>query len=348
MANSARDADRFFSEMSGRAFSRRANNRFATMLAIVMPGSLLVTWLWKQYEIMAPRSRWQVADEWPVPQDEVDIRRIVYRAPPVPTCDDDERAALRRIGWWNETVDNCCRWKGIKCSQGRVTKVSLAGGKVRGTLPNELARLGQLQVLDLNENPSLSGTLPEQLGRLDSLANVYLFGSALSGSLPDLGGCAALQELELSHCRLSGTLPASLGRASKLQYLFLESNGLSGTLPAALGRLRGLKELELSENRLSGSVPSALRARSLSHLDLQKNPRLKGVPQASAKSQCSGGSDKYLRGPGLQQQSTEADKPSAIQASKSVAKSLPVAADGKADGEDATATAGGQPGKGQG
>lgn len=316
------------------------------MLAVVMPGSLLVTWLWKQYEIMTPRSRWQVADEWPVPQDEVDIRRIVYYAPPVPSCDDDERAALRRIGWWNETSDNCCRWKGIKCSQGRITKVTFAAGKLRGTLPNELARLSQLQVLDLNENPSLSGTLPEQLGRLDSLSNVYLFGSRLSGSLPDsLGGCAALQELELSHCRLSGTLPASLGRASKLQYLFFESNALSGTLPASLGRLRGLKELELSENRLSGSVPSALRSRSLSHLDLQKNPRLKGVPQASAKSQCSGGSDKYLRGPGLQQ-STEADKPSAIQASKSVAKSLPAADDGTADGEGVTA--GGQPGKGQG
>ena len=328
--------------MSNRPFSRRANNRFATMLAIVMPCSLLATWLWKQYEIMAPRSRWQVAGEWPVPEDEVDIRRTVYTAP-VLTCDDDERGVLRRIGWWNETVDNCCRWRGIKCTQGRVTKVSLAGGMLRGTLPNELARLGQLQVLDLNANPSLSGTLPEQLGRLDSLTNVYLFGSALSGSLPDLGGCAALQELELSHCRLSGTLPASLGRASKLQYLFLESNALSGTLPAALGRLRSLKELELSENKLSGSVPSALRAKSLSHLDLQKNPRLTGVPQAAAKSQCSGGADKYLRGgPGAQQQSTEAGKPSAIQAPKSVAKNLPVpVTDGEAAGEE-DAAAGGQ------
>ena len=121
---------------------------------------------------------------------------------------------------------------------------------------------------------------------------------------------------------------------------------MPASVSAAGARRKSTRSVHAGQR--DATYPSALRARSLSHLDLQKNPKLKGVPQASAKSQCSGGSDKYLRGPGLQQQSTEADKPSAIQASKSVAKSLPVAADGKADGEDATATAGGQPGKGQG
>ena len=277
-----------------RPFSRGANNRFSRLLLVVMPGSLLVTWMWKQYEMVAPREM-----EWPEAEsDAVSIRRVIYRAPPEPQCNDDERATLRRLGWWNERSTNCCHWPGVKCSGGRVTTLALSGGKVSGTLPAEVCQLNQLAVLDLNENPRLSGTLPTQLGRVSSLTHLYLFGSALSGSIPELGGCRALQELEISHCRLSGTLPSSLRAASKLEFVFLESNALSGTLPTSLSRLGRLHELELSENRLSGSVPAALRAMPLKHLDLQKNPRLSGAAEtrASAQSDCSGGAAKYLRG----------------------------------------------------
>jgi hypothetical protein len=280
-----------------RPFSRGANNRFARMLVVVMPGSLLLTWLWKQHEMLTPRE-----NDWPASEpDAVDIRRVVYRAPPEPQCDGEERAILRRLGWWNaSSTDNCCRWRGVRCSDGRVSGLKLSGGKLRGTISSELADLSQLEVVDLNENPGLSGTLPAQLTRLGALTHVYLFGSTVSGSIPDLGGCASLQELELSHCRLSGTLPASLGRASKLQFLFLEANALSGTLPTALSRLRRLKELELSENKLSGSVPASLRAMPLQHLDVQQNPRLSGAAEtrASSQTECNGGAAKYLRGSG--------------------------------------------------
>ena len=67
-----------------RPFSRGANNRFARMLVVVMPGSLLLTWLWKQHEMLTPRE-----NDWPASEpDAVDIRRTA--APVV-------RAALRRV-----------------------------------------------------------------------------------------------------------------------------------------------------------------------------------------------------------------------------------------------------------
>ena len=278
-----------------RPFSRGANNRYVRLLLVVMPGSLLITWMWKQYEMVAPRER-----EWPEAEsDAISIRRVVYWAPPDPQCNDDERAALRRLGLWNESgTENCCLWSGVKCTGGHVTGLTLSGGKASGTVPAQLCQLRQLAVLDLNENPRLSGTLPTQLGRMSSLTHLYLFGSALSGTIPELGGCKALQELEMSHCRLSGTLPPSLGAASKLKFVFLESNKLSGTLPTSLSRLGRLHELELSENKISGTVPAALRAMPLQHLDLQHNPRLSGAAEtrASSQSDCSGGAAKYLRG----------------------------------------------------
>ena len=186
--------------------------------------------------------------------------------------------------------------------------MALSGGKVSGTVPTQLCQLEQLAVLDLNESPRLSGTLPTQLGRVSRLTHLYMFGSALSGSIPELSGCKALQELEMSHCRLSGTLPPSLGAARQLQFVFLDSNQLSGTLPSSLSRLGRLHELELSENRLSGSIPAALRAMPLQHLDLQHNPRLIGAAETRVSSQldCSGGAAKYLRGGQPQTQSQTA------------------------------------------
>ena len=106
-----------------RPFSRGANNRFARMLVVVMPGSLFLTWMWKQHEMLAPRE----TDEWPEEPDAVSIRRVVYRAPPEPQCDGEERAAMRRLGWWNSSTQlpgNCCRWRGVKCTAGRVTGLS--------------------------------------------------------------------------------------------------------------------------------------------------------------------------------------------------------------------------------
>lgn len=230
-----------------------------------------------------------------------------------------------------------CAGDGRRGSRGSVTSLSLARNALHGTLPTELARLPALTTLDVNENPNLSGTLPAALLASKTLTHLYAFGAALSGTLPAAigGGAGAggsgggttniadgatgfdassssssnagsgergwstslLQELELSSCKLSGTLPPSLGSASSLRYVFLEANRLSGSLPPSLGQLRRLKELELSKNRLSGTVPPRVKHLHLEHFDVaNNNPALKGAPVAAAKGACSGGADKYLRG----------------------------------------------------
>ena len=271
---------------------------FAKILCFVLPASLLLTWA-------APSSLATLSPAdgavWLAP-DEPELRYVVrqYSAPAVALCADPEAADLLRDSlqvpaWRGRPAAECCRWRGVSCGwDGAVTKLALSGSRANGSLPTGLpSLLASLRVLDLNGLSALSGTLPP-LGRCARLTHAYLFGTALSGTLPrSLPG--SLQELECSRCRLSGTLPDTLPRA--LQYLFLESNRLSGTLPASLSRLRSLTELELSDNRLEGSVPAALGSLGLRHLDLTGNERLTGsLATAPPKSGCSGGSDRYLRG----------------------------------------------------
>jgi Leucine-rich repeat (LRR) protein len=169
--------------------------------------------------------------------------------------------------------------------------LSLSKEALHGTLPSELGALASLTTIDVNENAQLSGTLPSELMASPRLTQLYAYGSRISGTLPALSEARALQELEMSFCRLSGTLPSRLPNA--LRFVFLESNRISGAIPSSLATLRRLHELELSHNRFSGSLPARVARMPLQHLDVAKNPRLRGVPVAAPKQGCSGGSERY-------------------------------------------------------
>ena len=307
----------------------QTERKFARLLLLVLPGSLVLTWLWKQTETSHPFALANAATDAPAAYLYAGTRTFVYTAPPgdEPRCD-SQREILRDVGialginasaMWQ--ADDCCSWRGVDCNtRGRVEKLDLSKLDLHGTVPSRIGELSTLKTLDLNQNTALSGTvrwllllsrcavpdtrplcrapqLPSQLGALGSLRQIYAFGARLSGTLPaGMLELRSLQEVELSDCKLSGTLPPSMAHASRLQYLFLESNRVSGTLPPALASLRRLRELELSHNLLSGSVPYTLSALPLQHLDLQENPRLRGVPVSKPKAGCSGGAEKYLRG----------------------------------------------------
>ena len=64
-----------------------------------------------------------------------------------------------------------------------------------------------------------------------------------------------LQLLHLHENKLSGAIPAELGRLANLRYLFLHNNELTGSIPSWLGNLPELLELSLWSNELSGPIP---------------------------------------------------------------------------------------------
>ena len=100
------------------------------------------------------------------------------------------------------------------------------------------------------------GVETDEDGRVREL---NLNANKLSGEIPAaLGRLTNLELLHLNSNELSGEIPAELGDLTNLQELALHRNELSGAIPAELGSLTNLQELVLSENKLSGEIPAEL------------------------------------------------------------------------------------------
>ena len=178
-----------------------------------------------------------------------------------------------------------------------------------------------LQVLDLSDNPGLTGTLPRNVGLFSKLLEVDLMQCNLSGQLPaELWSLHGPLSLRLNNNTFNGTFPANLGDFSILSVLLLENNNLSGgletivghyrangpyslrvlrlnnnpllggNLSTSLGLLSGLDSLELANCGLTGSIPSQIGALTdLQLLFLQDNALNGTIPsQVGALIQLSG------------------------------------------------------------
>ena len=119
------------------------------------------------------------------------------------------------------------------------------------------------------------GGEPSRVTRLD------LDALRLTGHIPaELGRLTALDILSLENNELSGAIPAALGALEKLRYLLLENNQLSGSIPGDLGALRGLWRLKLGGNQLTGPIPPELASMvSLGTLELHDNQLSGTVPR---------------------------------------------------------------------
>lgn len=165
---------------------------------------------------------------------------------------------------WLSNVEEC-RWAGVKCEDGiRVSKLSLAGYGLRGSLPVEIGYLSALKVLDLQRN-QLFGSLPAEWGILaaggkSTLESIRLDGNGLSGPIPS-DWCKintkGLQDLILSNNELTGTLPECLGEFSALDNFSVVHNSLSGELPSSLFELPDLRRIHLTGNELQGKIPNS-------------------------------------------------------------------------------------------
>ncbi|KAL1533790.1 non-specific serine/threonine protein kinase [Salvia divinorum] len=77
--------------------------------------------------------------------------------------------------------------------------------------------------------------------------------------------------MDLSHNRLSGFIPTSLGSCVMLSSLHLRRNSLQGGIPDSLRALKGLEYLDLSQNNLSGMIPRFLVKFHLLYLSISFN-----------------------------------------------------------------------------
>ena len=136
----------------------------------------------------------------------------------------------------------------------------------------EILQKGRATVADVcGRSPWVRDVLTDHAGREScdevtefDLAEVYvlrLVGRRITGSIEpnDFDGLVNLRLLDLRVNRLSGPIPADVGRLRKLRKLYFNDNEFSGPIPPALGQL-DLQHLELSGNALSGPIPPELGA----------------------------------------------------------------------------------------
>lgn len=144
---------------------------------------------------------------------------------------------------WRRKVNPCSNWKGIKCTNGTVTEITLSG--LRRT------RRGK-------QNPQFA---VDSLSKFSMLTSFNSSGFLLKGAIPEWLGqrLRNLEVLDLSSSSITGSIPSELGSLSRLKVLNLGNNSLSATIPAQLGKLSHLITLDLGFNSFFGPLPEELR-----------------------------------------------------------------------------------------
>ncbi|KAF2317724.1 hypothetical protein GH714_039673 [Hevea brasiliensis] len=207
------------------------------------------------------------------------------------------KAALREpyLGIFNSwTGTDCCyKWYGVSCDPEthRVADLNLRGesedpifrkagrsGYMTGTISTSICKLERLSSLIIADWKGISGEIPRCITSLPFLRILDLIGNRLSGDLPaDIGRLQRLTVLNVADNLISGEIPRSLTNLSSMMHLDLRSNRISGPLPVNFGRLRMLSRALLSHNYISGSIPTSIsNIYRLADLDLSLN-RLSGT-----------------------------------------------------------------------
>eukprot|EP01018_Ginkgo_biloba_P029422 Gb_11994 [translate_table: standard] len=131
----------------------------------------------------------------------------------------------------------------------------LSGNYIGGEIPQQIANLTNLTLIDLSFN-NFTGRIPPALGRLQKLERLYLGANKLEGSIPsEIGLQTGLGLLSLSRNMLSGGIPRTFANLKQLRRLYLYNNHLSGNIPASLGQSWRLEALDLADNKFRGKIP---------------------------------------------------------------------------------------------
>lgn len=126
--------------------------------------------------------------------------------------------------------------------------------------------------IDLSSN-NLAGVLPSEISDLQSLKSLVLFQNKITGTIPaSIGKLSSLEVLNVSFNQLSGEIPTELCNATSLKTIELFMNGLTGSIPSQINKLNKLEFLSLYNNLISGAIPSELyQITTLKVLQLNSN-----------------------------------------------------------------------------
>jgi hypothetical protein len=170
-----------------------------------------------------------------------------------------------------------CDWYGdtpvTHCVGGSFRRqLILNNNNLKGSLPPELALLGEnLQELDLSFN-SLTGAIPSEIARLTGLTRLVLQSNSLTGSaIPlEMSTLTRLSVFDVKlNRKLDGSLPPEMGAWTDLHDFSVESTNMNGALPSAIGKWSNLERWYSRRVKWDGPIPSEVGLMSsLKELDM--------------------------------------------------------------------------------
>ncbi len=174
-------------------------------------------------------------------------------------------------------------WYGVTVSGGHVTSINLNGNNLNGSLTKEFTYLPYLEILNLSQNPNLSGTIPTDLFYLTHMKEIDFEGSGFQGNIPTvISNMSGLEKLNLKSNQLTGFIPPGTYSLSKLTLLDLSDNQLEGFIvTSSIGNLGSLVNLDLSDNSFEGNIHANIG--NLIHLETihLENNKFDGTVPAS-------------------------------------------------------------------
>ncbi|XVF21141.1 hypothetical protein REPUB_Repub12eG0064900 [Reevesia pubescens] len=155
-----------------------------------------------------------------------------------------------------------------------LTYLSLGNCELHGEFPIKVFHLPNLQILNVDGNPFLTGHFPE-FNRSSSIEILELGFTGFLGELPkSIGNLESLSYSGISKCHFTGRIPTSLANLTHLTYLSLPDNKFYGPIPQSIfTNLVNLEHLYLYQNHLIGTIKleSFLNLKKLKSLYLSSN-----------------------------------------------------------------------------
>ncbi|OIS95848.1 PREDICTED: LRR receptor-like serine/threonine-protein kinase FLS2 [Nicotiana attenuata] len=186
---------------------------------------------------------------------------------------------------WKNDEDNeeCCSWRGVKCSNttGHILVLNLRGSIESN--PDDTKDLtlranissSRLSVLDISYNGYSSPAIYSWLFNFTSLTSLDLSGNNLGQIVSAFGYLKSLEHLRLYGSGIQGGIPKSVENLSHLCSLDARSNNLSQPFSELLnilsGSNRSLEFLSFEDNALTGSLINLTIFSSLRELRLRNN-----------------------------------------------------------------------------